>query len=94
MFVLDHIHYSKWLPVHFRDMVGLFKKHSEIVAEFHAGKFVIHKTSNKFSAVAIDQSHEQNYATVKEFGGAIRLTTEPLALRHWMVAGVCKDSTG
>jgi len=37
--------------------------------------------------MAIDQCHEQNNATVKESGGAIGLTTDPLALRHWMVAG-------
>ena len=87
MFALDHIHYSRWLPIHIRDMVALSEKHPEIVAEFHAGKFVIHKTSNKFSAMAIDQCHEQNNATVKESGGAIGLTTNPLALRRWMVAG-------
>ena len=65
-------------------MVALSEKHPEIVAEFHA---VIHKTSNKFSAMAIDQCHEQNNATVKELGGAIGLITDPLALRRWMVAG-------
>jgi len=37
--------------------------------------------------MAIDQCHEQNNATVKESGGAIGLKTDPLALRHWMVAG-------
>ena len=87
MFALDHIHYSRWLPVHIRDMMALSEKHPDIVAEFHTGKFVIHKTSNKFSAMAIDQCHEQNNATVKESGGAIGLTTDPLALRRWMVAG-------
>ena len=87
MFALDHIHYSRWLPVHIRDMMTLSEKHPNIAAEFHAGRFVIHKTSNKFSAMAIDQCHEQNNATVKESGGAIGLTTDPLALRRWMVAG-------
>ena len=87
MFALDHIHYSRWLPVHIRDMMTLSEKHPEIMTEFHAGKFVIHKTSNRFSAMAIDQCHEQNNATVKESGGAFGLTTDPLALRRWMVAG-------
>ena len=87
MFALDHVHYSRWLPVHIRDMMALSEKHPEIAAEFHAGKFVIHKTSNKFSAMAIDQCHEQNNATVKGSGGAIGLTTDPSALRRWMVAG-------
>ena len=57
MFALDYIHYSRWLPVHIHDMMAFSEKHPDIVAEFHAGKFVIHKTSNKFSAMAIDQCH-------------------------------------
>jgi predicted DsbA family dithiol-disulfide isomerase len=65
-------------------MLSLSEKHPEIFEEFHAGKFVVHKTSNKFSAMAIDQCHEQNNATVKE---SIGLTSNPSALRRWMVAG-------
>ena len=88
MFALDHVHYSRWwLPVHIHDMMALSEKHPEIATEFHAGKFVIHKTSNNFSAMAVDQCHEQNNATVKESGGAIGLTTDPSALRRWMVVG-------
>ena len=87
MFALDHTHYSRWLSVHIRDMMSLSEKHPAILAEFRAGKFSVHKTSNKFSAMAIDQCHEQNNATVKEAGGAIGLMMNPAALRHWMVAG-------
>jgi hypothetical protein len=43
--------------------------------------------SNKFSAMAINQCHEYNNTAVKEAGGAIGLMTNPVALRHWMVAG-------
>ena len=87
MFALDHTHYSRWLPVHIRDMMQLSKKHPAILAEFEAGKFTVHKTRNKFSAMAIDQCHEQNNAIIKQSGGAIGLTTNPSALRRWMVAG-------
>ena len=48
---------------------------------------MVHKTSNKFSAMALDQSHEQNNAMVKGSGGAVGLTGNPGALRRWMVAG-------
>jgi len=65
----------------------LSEKHPAILEEFKAGKFVVHKTSNKFSAMAIDQCHEQNNATVKGSGGAVGLTENPGALRRWMVAG-------
>ncbi len=68
-------------------MLSLSEKHSEILEKFHAGKFVVHKTSSKFSAMAIDQCHEQNNATVKEYGDAVELTSNPSALRRWMVAG-------
>ena len=87
MFAFDHTHYSRWLPVHLWDMTLLSEKHPGIYDEFCAGKFVVHKTSNKFSAMAIDQCHEQNNAIIKESGGAVGLMTNPGALRRWMVAG-------
>ena len=45
------------------------------------------KTALAFSALAIDQVHEQNNASVKGDGGAVVLTEIPAALRHWMVSG-------
>ncbi len=48
---------------------------------------MVHKTRNKFSAMALDQCHEQNNAMVKGSGGAIGLTGNPGALRRWMVVG-------
>ena len=35
-------------------------------SEFHKGIFVIHKSIRDFSAMAIDQAHEQNNAVIKE----------------------------
>ena len=43
VFALDHTHYSKWLPVHNRDMRLLPQKHPAVFAESCNGKFVIHK---------------------------------------------------
>ena len=68
-------------------MKALADKHPDIHAHFMSGHFVVHKTTNKFSAMAIDQCHEQNNAIVKGSGGAIGLTGNPGALRRWMVAG-------
>ncbi len=45
------------------------------------------KTTRAFSAIAIDQAHEQNNASVKGDGGAVGLTENPAALRRWMVSG-------
>ena len=86
MFALDHTHYSRWLSVHIRDMTSLSVNHPNIHA-FRAGKCVVHKTRNKFSAMAIVQCHEQNNGAVKGSGGAVGLTGNPAALRRWTVAG-------
>ena len=87
MFALDHTHYSRWLSVHIRDMTSFSVNHPNIHAEFPAGEFVVHTTRNKFSAMAIDQCHEQNNGAVKGSGGAVGLTANPAALRRWTVAG-------
>ena len=44
-------------------------------------------TKKAFSSIATDQAHEQNNVKVKEDRGAVGLTDNPNALRHWMVAG-------
>ena len=68
-------------------MMMLSEKQLGVLAEFKAGKVVIYKSSNKFSAMAIDQCHEQNNALVKGYGAGIGLTRNPEALRRWTVAG-------
>ena len=86
-FALDQIHYTRWIPVHLRDMVTLKDVHPTVFAEFMKGNFVVKKTERRFSAIAIDQAHEQNNASVKDDGGAVGLTENPAALRRWMVSG-------
>ena len=54
MFALNHIHCSRWLPVHISDIMALASKHPEVAKEFHTGKFVVNKTGDKSSAIAID----------------------------------------
>jgi len=86
-FGLDHVNYSRWLPIHLRDMVSLESKHPGIYREFAKGNFTIRKSTRVFSNMAIDQAHEQSNAVVKGDGGAIGLTEDSAALRRWMVAG-------
>lgn len=40
-----------------------------------------------FSAITIDQAHEQNNAMVKGDKGAVGLTKNPATLRPWMISG-------
>ena len=84
-FALDHVNYSRWLPVHIKDMKSL--PHSvkdEFERQCH---WVLSKTNNNFSAIPIDQAHEQENAYVKGSGGCIGLTENPTAFRRWMLSG-------
>ena len=84
---LREANYARWIPVHLRDMAQLPKTHPDIYEEFKAGHFTAQKTKRVFSAMPIDQAHEQNNACVKGDGGAVGLTENPSALRRWMIAG-------
>ena len=86
-FANNNTNYARWLPMHWRDMMSLDQQHPDVAREFHKGNFVIHKSKREFSALAIDQAHEQNNAVIKGDGGAVGLTEDPGALRRWMIAG-------
>ena len=73
--------------MHLRDMVSLQSVHPDVFLQFEAGNFMMKKTDRPFSAMAIDQAHEQNNATVKGDGGAVGLTENPIALKRWMLCG-------
>ena len=84
-FSLDHHNYARWIPIHIRDMESL---PAPILKEFEEhSHWVIHKTTNRFSTIPIDQAHEQNNEAVKSSGGAVGLTENPSAFRKWMVSG-------
>ena len=86
-FALDHTNYARWHPVHIRDMMALPDKHPTVSEAFREGKFVVRKTHHGFSAIPIDQAHEQNNKCVKGDGGAIGLTENPMQLLRWMISG-------
>ena len=78
-FALDHINYSRWIPIHIRDMKSL----PDAIREDFKKFWVVPKTRNKFSSMPIDQAHEQNNQLVKGLGGAVGLTENPVAFRRW-----------
>ena len=84
---MDRTPYSRKLSVQILNVMMLSEEQTGVLAEFKARKFVIYKSSNKFSAMAADQCHEQNNALVKESGRAIGLTGNPGVLRRWTVTG-------
>ena len=87
-FALDRTNYSRWLPVHTRDMVELPLKHARVYKEVSTsgGKFTVQKMTNTFSCIPLDQAHEQNNELIKGDGRVIGITETPGALLRWMVA--------
>lgn len=89
-FALNHTNYAQWLPIHVRDMLDLGEKAPGVAEAFKQGLFTIAKTDVRFSAIAIDQAHEQNNAMVKGERGAADLTENPSALRRWMLSEMAR----
>ena len=80
------MNYARWLPIHLRDMSILGQKHPQLAHAFRRGAFVVHKSIRDFSAIAIDQTHEQANAVIKADGGTIDVTEDPSAQRRLMIA--------
>ena len=87
MFVLDHGKYARWLSVHYGDRVILSSKHPDVYNHFQEGYVTMHKTSRRFSSIALHHAHEQVNAAVKGDEGTVGLKENPAALIRWMVAG-------
>ena len=64
-------------------MQSLPNKLRDIFSKF----WVVQKTSTRFSAIPIDQAHEQENAKVKGSGGVVGLTENPAALSRWLISG-------
>ncbi len=86
-FAMDRTHYSRWVPVHIRDMTQLENTHPSVYRQFVQGNFTVQKTARAFSSMALDQNHEQLNEVIKGDGGAVGLTENPAALLRWMIAG-------
>ncbi|XP_048577134.1 uncharacterized protein LOC5514185 [Nematostella vectensis] len=84
-FVLDHVNYARWTPIHIRDMKSLPQSITEKFQD--EGQFVLSRTGYDFSAMPFDQAHEQENKIVKSAGGAVGLTENPTAFRRWMLSG-------
>ena len=76
-FAFDHYNYSRWASIHLRDMKSL----PDGAKETFCQNWVLQKTTNRFSAIPLDQEHEQGNAKVKSKGGVVGLTENPTALK-------------
>ena len=86
-FAMDQSNYSRWVPIHIRDMLSLRLRHPSIHEEFMKGNFVVQKSNHVFSLIALDHNHEQQNDIIKGEGGVVGLTEDPAALRRWMISG-------
>ena len=60
----------------------------EIKDEFETlNHWTIAKSSHRYSAIPIDQAHEQENKVAKASGGAVGLTENPVTFRRWMTDG-------
>ena len=72
LLIIDHYHYSRWLKVHLFDLANIMTDHPDVYEQFCKG-FAFNKTSSEFSAMALDQVHEQNNELIEGTGGATHL---------------------
>ena len=69
VFALDHVHYSRWLPVFVHELKLLKIADPDLFAKFQEGFFVVRKSKTKFSSIASDQAHEQTNKLIKSKSG-------------------------
>ena len=86
-FALNHTHYSRWTPVHIRDMLILPETLPAIYEHFKQGRFTVNKTSKRFSNIGLDHAQEQNIKHFKENGGPLPFTHSPDQLLLYLISG-------
>ena len=84
---LNHTHYSRWTPVHIRDMILLPQTHPEINQHFELGRFTVNKTGKRFSNIGLDHAQEQNIKEFKQHGGPLAFTHSPDQLLLYLTSG-------
>ena len=85
-FALDQTHYARWLTIHLRDMLNLKQSHPDVEQQFRDGNFAVDMSNKRFSAMSIDQAHEQMNPVIKGDGGVVGITESETALTRWIIA--------
>ena len=77
VFVLDHTHYARNLPIHLRDMATLEERHPALYVKFKRGHFMGQKSRRAFSNIPRDQMHEQLIDWLKNHADVIENLDDP-----------------
>ena len=72
-FLFNHIHYARWMTVHWFDLYHLESTFPDVFEQFSKGNFSFQKSNREFSRMGLDQIHEQNNRVIKGSGGASAL---------------------
>lgn len=59
----------RWVSVQIDDLARIGDSHPDLAQEFQNGLFTARVTNRPFSAMALDQAHEQMNAIIKSDGG-------------------------
>ena len=76
MFAFDH----DGVLSNIKDMPQLKETVSSVFEEFNKGNFVVQKSTNIFSTIAMDQAYEQMNDLLKGDGGVLGTTDNPSTL--------------
>ena len=74
MFAFDHTNYARRRPNHIKDITQLKETAPSVYGEFKKGNFVLQKSTQVFSSMAMDEAHEQMNDLLKGDGGVIGIT--------------------
>ena len=86
MFAYDRTNYSRYLPVYWCDMISLKDVHPSTYESFQAGDFVVQRSGNAFSQVAVDQTIEQTInRDTKSKGGIVGFSLNKGAVQRWLI---------
>ena len=80
-FMFNQTHYTRWLPIHVKDMVEFEWKHPDIYKEFLNGNFLVQKSRKHISLIPKYHSYEQTTKVMKSDGG---ISTSMIILTRWM----------
>lgn len=67
-------------------MLNLKQSHPDVEQQFRDGNFAVDMSNKRFSAMSIDQAHEQMNAVIKGDGGVVGITESETALTRWIIA--------
>ena len=81
IFAFNHYNYARWFTIYVDDLMELELVCTNVYKEFCSGNFVIRKTINPFSAIALDQAHKQKNAIFM----MVLLVLSVYFLRAWIL---------